>query len=199
MEKESSFLEKLKKGMGVDIPEEELKEKEEVIEKKEEVVKKIEKEKKPKTKKKTKVKTLEMKTSPIEKEKVETKKAPIQEVKESKKEWFEPVGKLAVDVYQTETELVIQSAVAGVKVEDLEVSIEGDLITIRGLREKPFSEKADYFTQECYWGPFAREIILPVEIDPGRVAASIKEGVLTIRIPKILRDRKKKIQVKKLA
>jgi HSP20 family protein len=106
-------------------------------------------------------------------------------------------GELTVDVYQTEKELVIQSAIAGVKIEDLDISIEGDKVTIRGKRERPpESGERNYFYQECYWGPFFREIILPVEIDPSRAKASLKEGILTIRMPKIEKEKKRKIEVK---
>jgi HSP20 family molecular chaperone IbpA len=51
--------------------------------------------------------------------------------------------------------------------------------------------------QECFWGPFSREIILPAEADPGRATAEMKNGVLTIRIPKVMRETKKKIVIKK--
>ncbi|MFQ6083817.1 MAG: Hsp20/alpha crystallin family protein, partial [Candidatus Aminicenantia bacterium] len=70
--------------------------------------------------------------------------------KEGKEKWPEPEGQLAVDVYQTESELVIQSAIAGVKPEDLTISIEKDIFTIRGERKKSSEEGGDYFTQECY-------------------------------------------------
>jgi HSP20 family protein len=110
---------------------------------------------------------------------------------------FESEGQLAIDVYQTEKELVIQSAIAGIKLKDLDISIEKDKLTVKGKREKPIeNEKINYFYQECYWGPFSREIILPAEIDPSRTEASFKEGILTIRMPKIERERKKKIEVK---
>jgi len=92
--------------------------------------------------------------------------------------------------------LVIQSAIAGVKPEDLDISIERDIISIRGNREKPFKEEGDYFCQECFWGSFSREIIVPVEADPQRAVAEMKNGVLTIRIPKILKEKKKKIIIK---
>jgi len=186
---ESSFLKKLKKGMGVDESSKEIKE--EIEEKESEP----EKEKKSKKTPKIEMKTQTLDKEPAEKEeKVEEKEAP-----EEKKSWLEPEGQLAVDIYQTEDELVIQSAVAGVRPEDLDVSIEGDVITIRGKRGRPVEEKGDYFTQECYWGPFSREIILPVEIDPGRVEAIMKEGILTIRIPKIIRERKRKITIQRSA
>ncbi len=115
---------------------------------------------------------------------------------ETKEEWFEPEGELAIDVYQTEDELVIQSAIAGIKPEDLDISMERDIIAIKGSRKKPFEEEGDYFTQECYWGPFSREIILPTEVDPERIEAVMKDGILTIRIPKILREKLRKIKVR---
>ncbi len=113
-----------------------------------------------------------------------------------REKWFEAEGQLAIDIYQTENELVIRSAIAGVKPESVDISFERDIITIRGRREKPFEEEGDYFTQECYWGPFSREIILPVEVDPNLAEATMKEGILTIRLPKIEREKKKKIIVR---
>lgn len=115
----------------------------------------------------------------------------------AEKKWFESEGQLTVDVYQTEEEVVIQSAIAGIQPEDLAISIENDMVIIRGNREKPFEkEKRNYFYQECYWGPFSREIILPEEVDSSKAKAGMKQGVLTIRIPKIEREKKKKIIVK---
>lgn len=122
-------------------------------------------------------------------------KQPEKEIKKEK--LFTPVGQLAVDVFQTEKELVIQSAIAGIKLKDLDISIEKDRLAIKGKREKPAeSEKVNYFYQECYWGPFSREIILPVEINPSKAQAFFKEGILTIRMPKIEKEREKKIEVK---
>ena len=90
---------------------------------------------------------------------------------------------------------MILSAIAGVKPDSLDITMEKDIIIIRGSREKPFEESGDFFTQECFWGPFSREIILPAEVDPNRARAEMKEGILTIRIPKMLRERKRKIIV----
>ncbi len=113
------------------------------------------------------------------------------------KKWFESEGELTVDVYQTDQEIVIQSAVAGIKPEDLDISIENDLVLIKGNRVKPFEkEKRSYFYQECYWGPFSKEIILPEEVDPSRIKAAMKQGILTIRIPKIEREKKRRVVVK---
>jgi len=100
-----------------------------------------------------------------------------------------------VDVYQTDKELVIQSTIAGVKAEELEILMEKDMLIIKGTRENPFSEKGDYFNQECFWGPFSREVILPVEVDPNRIKAEMKDGILTIRMTKMQREKQRKIAV----
>lgn len=198
-----TFFEKLKKGMGVEEP---------INLIKEEKPKKEAKEKPKPARKKKKPKKFQIKTRPIE-EKIEKKSIPsspkeqptkdktIEETekevkKEKKKDWFESEGQLTVDVYQTKDELVIRSAIAGVRAEDLDISIENDILTIKGRREKPFDEEESHFIRECYWGPFSREIILPVEVDPSRIEALMKEGVLIIRIPKIERERKRKIRVR---
>jgi HSP20 family molecular chaperone IbpA len=111
--------------------------------------------------------------------------------------WFEePAGQLAIDVFQTEQDLIIQTAIAGIKPGNLEVTVERDIIAIRGIRQKPSADEGEYFTKECYWGPFAREIIVPVEIDPDRVEAIMQEGILIVRMPKILREKKRVITVK---
>lgn len=105
-------------------------------------------------------------------------------------------AQLAVNVYQTEMDLVLQAALAGVKVENLDVLIEDEVITIKGERPDPLPESGDYFVEECYFGPFSRKIILPVEVDSGRADAMMKDGILTIRIPKIVHEKKKKVEIK---
>lgn len=132
----------------------------------------------------------------FEKLKKEVEEKPKKTEKPEEK-WFEPEGQLAIDVYQTEKELVIQSTIAGIKLDDLDISIEGDKVSIKGKREKPAEiGERNYFYQECYWGAFSREIILPVEVDPSRAEASFKEGILIIRMPKIERERKRKLEIK---
>jgi len=131
----------------------------------------------------------------VEKEEEEIKKVEKKEKSEAKEKWPEPEGQLAVDVYHTENDLIIQSAIAGVKTEDLDISLERDVLTIQGERKRPFEESGDYFTQECYWGRFIRQIILPVEVNPDGIEARLKEGVLTIRVPKIQRERKRKVLI----
>src|SRR3989344_5057578 len=94
-------------------------------------------------------------------------------------------------------EIIVQSTVAGVSPEELDVNITTESVTVRGKREKEEEIKEkDYFYQECFWGSFSRSIILPQEIDPERSTAIIKNGILTIRMPKIERLKAKKIKVK---
>jgi HSP20 family protein len=106
-------------------------------------------------------------------------------------------GQLTIDVYQTPEEIVVESTIAGVKPEDLDISITSEAVTIRGKREKQETvQDEDYFYQECYWGKFSRSIILPQEIDSDKAVASIKNGILTIRLPKLNRQKTKKLKVK---
>lgn len=106
-------------------------------------------------------------------------------------------GQLTVDVYQTESEIYVQSAVAGVSPEDLEINITPESVTIRGKRQRTEKiEEKDYFYQECFWGRFSRSVILPQEVDPDRSTAALKNGVLTIRMPKLNRQKAKKLKVK---
>lgn len=95
-------------------------------------------------------------------------------------------GQLSVDVYSTDKEIVIKSTIAGVQTEDIDISVQNDMLTIRGERQNEADPKLEeYYYQECYWGAFSRSIILPLEVDANKVAASLKNGVLTIRLPKV--------------
>lgn len=117
-------------------------------------------------------------------------------------EWLEEdseEGELTVDVYQTANEIVIQTMVAGVKPEDLSVNISRDMVTIKGSRER-ISEATDdnYFQKELYWGAFSRTILLPAEVEAEEAEAIEKHGLLTIRLPKIDKDKVQKIRVKSI-
>lgn len=109
----------------------------------------------------------------------------------------EQEGQLTVDVFQDDENIIIQSTIAGVSPDDLDVSITNDMVTIRGDRRRQYNaDQEDYFYQECYWGTFSRSIILPVEIDADRAEAKIKNGILTIRIPKANTAVTRKLKVK---
>ena len=105
-------------------------------------------------------------------------------------------GQLTIDLYQTPDEIILESPIAGVKSEDLDISITNESVTITGKREKDRKVKdEDYFYQETYWGKFSRSIILPQEVDAEKAEALVKNGVLTIRLPKLNRQRSKKLKV----
>lgn len=106
-------------------------------------------------------------------------------------------GQLAIDVYQTPDDIVVESPIAAVHSDDLEINITSESVSIKGKRER-HSEASDedYFYQECYWGKFSRSIILPQEIDPEAAEASIKNGVLIIRMPKLKKQKQRRLKVK---
>jgi HSP20 family protein len=106
-------------------------------------------------------------------------------------------GQLTIDVYQTDNDIVIKSTIAGVKPEDLDVSINNDMLTIRGERknDEQVSEE-NYYYQECYWGSFSRSVILPIDVMADKIEASMKNGILTVRMPKAESNKAKKIQVR---
>lgn len=111
----------------------------------------------------------------------------------------DPEGELAVDVYQTNDSIIIQAMVAGVASEDLTVSVTREMVTIKGKREAPKGVAAEnYFYQELYWGAFSRTILLPAEVETEDVEATEKHGLLTIKLPKIDKDRKQTIKIKSL-
>lgn len=105
-------------------------------------------------------------------------------------------GRLAVDVYETDGEIIIKSPIAGVRTEDLEVFVHNDMLTVRGNRTVNDEPAAKPLVRECHWGSFSRSVILPTEIDVDHIGATLKDGVLTVRLPKI--ERSRKISVKEL-
>lgn len=106
-------------------------------------------------------------------------------------------GQLPVDVYQTPSDIFIKTLIPGTKVDDLDISITRDMVTIKGKREasREIAED-DYFFRELYWGSFSRTILLPQEIDVEGADANEKLGLLTIRLPKIDKSRQTKLKVK---
>jgi len=101
-------------------------------------------------------------------------------------------GQLTVDVFQSGNEIIVQATVGGVNNDDLDISIANDMVTIKGRRQRIEKVKqSDYFHQELYWGSFSRSIILPKDIDVDKAKASIKNGLLTLRLP-VLNKRSEK-------
>src|ERR1035437_6258818 len=106
---------------------------------------------------------------------------------------------LTVDVYQTSTDIILQTMVAGVKPEDLELTIARDVITIKGKREENRNiDEENYFIKELYWGKFSRTVLLPQEVEPEEVEATEKHGLLTIKIQKVDKEKRTNIKVKSI-
>ena len=124
----------------------------------------------------------------------DNKLTPKLAVKKQDKDSYD--GQLTVDVYQTEDDVVIQSTIAGVDQNDMDISVTNEMVTIKGKRTPPDKTKpSDYYYQELFWGPFSRSIILPEDVDSDNAKASMKNGLLTIRLPKLNKLRTKKIKI----
>ena len=105
-------------------------------------------------------------------------------------------GQLAVDVYETDTKLIVKARTAGVNKSDLDVSISDGILTISGtLSSGDDSEATQWHMQECYWGEFSRTIALPVAVKEDEVEAMLKDGVLTIGFTKVKQEQARKIEI----
>lgn len=115
-------------------------------------------------------------------------------------EWMNDFeGQLNIDMYQTKDNVIIKSTIAGVRPEDIDITVANDMVTIKGSRKKEESINTDdYFYQECYWGNFSRSVIIPVDIDSEQIEADLKDGILTVIIPKAAKAKTKKVKVKGL-
>ena len=115
-------------------------------------------------------------------------------------EWMNDYeGALNIDMYQTKDNVIIKSTIAGVRPDDIDITVANDMVTIKGSRSR--EEKVtqdDYFYQECYWGSFSRSVIVPVDIDSEEIEADLKDGILTVIIPKAAKAKTKKVKVKGL-
>ena len=111
--------------------------------------------------------------------------------------WLEEYeGQLAIDAYQTNDSVVVKAPIAGVKPQDLEISITDEVVSVHGQRQKEASpDEADYFCQECYWGSFSRSYVLPIAVDADKAKADLKDGILTIIIPKQDKDKTRILKV----
>ena len=116
------------------------------------------------------------------------------------KDWLDDEsedGQLTVDVYQTPSQIIIKTMVAGVRPEDLDVSITRDMVTIKGKRETERSvSDENYFHRELYWGSFSRTIMLPAEVEVEECEAVEKHGLLILTLPKIDKHKETKLKVK---
>jgi HSP20 family protein len=108
----------------------------------------------------------------------------------------EDEGQLAIDVYQTDDALILIAPIAGVAESNLEVAITDEIISIRGTRSQNTQiPPENFFVQECYWGSFSRSYVLPVAVDPDSAAASLKDGILTISIPRVEKSKTRVLKI----
>lgn len=115
-------------------------------------------------------------------------------------DWLEEEdAELSIDVFQTPNEIIVQTMVAGVKPEDLELVVARDMVTIRGKREESRTiDEDNYFVKELYWGKFSRTVSLPAEVEPEEVEATEKHGLLTIKIKKVDKEKKNNVRIKSI-
>lgn len=100
-------------------------------------------------------------------------------------DFFSSEGQLSCDVFSDEKNIIVKSTIAGVDPKNLDISVSNDLLTIRGFREaRNKAGEADFYAREIYWGAFSRSIVLPQAVDQNKVSATLKNGVLTIILPK---------------
>ncbi len=106
-------------------------------------------------------------------------------------------AQLTVDVYQTPTHIIVDTMAAGVRPEDLSITIMRDMIVIKGKREESrMIDEENFFLKELYWGTFSRTISLPAEVEPEEAEAVEKHGLITVKIPKIDKTKKMNLKVK---
>jgi len=106
-------------------------------------------------------------------------------------------GQLPVDIHQTASDIIIRAFVAGVRPDELNISISRDMVEIEGSRmEREQVAGPDYFTRELFWGSFSRAIMLPQEVDVEASSASAKDGLMTIILPKLDKAKQTKLRVK---
>jgi HSP20 family protein len=104
---------------------------------------------------------------------------------------------LALDVRETDGALVVEGSLPGIKPEDVDISISGNVLTIKGdSKQEKEEERGQYHFRERRYGAYQRAITLPAEVDTDAADASFKDGVLTLTLPKVEETKAKRIEVK---
>ncbi len=95
-------------------------------------------------------------------------------------------GQIAVDIFEQDAYYIIRAPIAGVRLNDLDIEVDGKVLTIRGTRERDDTiPDSQYYVQECFWGEFSRSVTLPTVIDPKKVRATFsKDCILKVIVPK---------------
>jgi HSP20 family protein len=107
------------------------------------------------------------------------------------------LGMPTVDMYQTDEEVVIRAALPGIKAGDVQISVTGDVVTIKGeMKEKADSKEKSYHIREQRYGSFERILSLPTAVVSDKAKAEFEDGVLIISLPKAEEVKPKTITVK---
>ena len=120
--------------------------------------------------------------------------------KEGNEDWLNDFeGQLNIDMYQTKDNVIIKSTIAGVRPEDIDITVANDMVTIKGSRKKKkIFRRTIIFTRNVIGENFSRSVIIPVDIDSEEIEADLKDGILTVIIPKAAKAKTKKVKVKGL-
>ena len=113
--------------------------------------------------------------------------------------WLAPVGegRLAVDMYETDDAIVVKSAIPGIKAQDLDISVTGEILTIKGeTRTGEEIKEGKYLYRERRYGSFCRALTIPVPVMTDKAEATFENGVLTLTLPKVEEVKPKAIKVK---
>ena len=106
-------------------------------------------------------------------------------------------GTLAVDMWETDDDIMVKTAVAGVDPEDIDISMTGDTLTIKGeTRVEEETEEENYVCREMRYGSFSRSITVPMPVASEEAEAEFEDGMLTLRLPKAEEIKPKSIKVK---
>lgn len=122
---------------------------------------------------------------------------PFQEITQSWDDDFLSTGsKVNVDVYQDKDNVIVETEIPGVKSEDVDITVENDVLTISGNKqEKKEVKREDYYRKEMRCGSFSRSVILPMQVKSSEAKANFKDGVLKITLPKADEIKSKKIKI----
>ena len=100
------------------------------------------------------------------------------------------------DVYEEKDQLVVKTELPGIAKKDLEVTLEGDMLTIKAEKKEEVTEDATHHTRERHYGRYVRSMSLPTHVNGDKISATFDNGVLELRIPKAEEVKAKKIEVK---
>ncbi len=110
---------------------------------------------------------------------------------------YEGYGSINLDMMQTEDDVVVKASIPGVKADDINISVAGDTLTIRGeVKSEEEIKKADYHLREIRQGTFARSVLLPCPVVSDKAKAEFENGILKLTLPKAEAVKPRTITVK---